>query len=447
MEELQSLSQQPLNGPHGERLVLRSGDARCPPPDKHRWFHNISSKNAAELLQGICDLDFLNMFDTWEWPAVVLMPEEYELHVGGMSVTELRQHLENYWGQGSIPGAKDYHNMIVWRAGGRKSNPALFGHWVNRECTQWLSYFIAKNHTLGAVHAWFTAFLGVTRKIMPNLEESFRNLALRRGAESVEFIHHIKIRMSFDVCIKDHDEIVDGLPSLPSNTVLTTNEKGMQVICSSTSDIFPRRIWDICANTVIPATWFCGPPCPLTGRRGVGALGVKPVSHAWVADEDRSLILTEANQQMWLIPLPKGVRLEDIRGEMIRLGVRYAWLDVLCLRQRVQPACATGLGIPVSIRREQRRLEEWKVDVPTIGAVYSNLDDYSLCDGGPIVIYMSGLGRPFRGDGWDSNRHWLRRAWTLQESPDLSKCLIAGLPGACGWGNRRASSWPWNCKV
>ena len=188
--------------------------------------------------------------------------------------------------------------------------------------------------------------------------------------------------------------------------------------------MFPRRIWDICANTVIPATWFCGPPCPLTGRRGVGALGVKPISHAWVADEDRSLILTEANQQMWLIPLPKGVLLEDIRGEMIRLGVRYAWLDVLCLRQRVQPACATGLGIPVSIRREQRRLEEWKVDVPTIGAIYSNLDDYSLCDGGPIVIYMSGLGLPFRGDGWDSNRHWLRRAWTLQETPVLSKCQI-----------------------
>ena len=187
-------------------------------------------------------------------------------------------------------------------------------------------------------------------------------------------------------------------------------------------------------------------------------LGVKPISHAWVADEDRSLILTEANQQMWPIPLPKGVLLEDIRGEMIRLGVRYAWLDVLCLRQRVQPACETGLGIPVSMKvtalgteivqkREQRRLEEWKVDVPTIGAVYSNLDHDSLYDGGPIVIYMSGLGRPFRDEGWDSKRHWLRRAWTLQETPVLSKCLIAGLPGKCGWGSVRPSSWPWNCKV
>ena len=387
-----------------------------------------------------------------------------------------------------------FHNMIVWSTGGRSYNPALFGHWVNRECTQWLSYFIAKNHTLGAVHAWFTAFSGVTRKSMLRLERLLRNIAQSQDAESVEFmesIHRIKFRMSYDVCIKGHDEVVDGLPSLPSNTVITINEKGMQVIDDSINNMFPRRVWDICANTVIPATWFCGPPCPLTGRQEVGALGVKPISHAWVVDEDQSPVLTEANQQMWPIPLPKGVLLEDIRGEMIRLGVRYAWLDVLCLRQRAQPTLGTELAIPISRevvggvplrtevmesttlsvesiasiaevmegvphnmekggiieRREQRRLEEWKVDVPTIGAVYSNLDDYSLCDGGPIVIYMSGLGRPFRDEGWDSNRHWLRRAWTLQESPVLSKCLIAGLPGERGWGKIRPSSWPWNCKV
>ena len=98
-------------------------------------------------------------------------------------------------------------------------------------------------------------------------------------------------------------------------------------------------------------------------------------------------------------------------------------------------------------RREQRRLEEWKVDVPTIGAIYSNLDQDGVYGGGPIVIFMSGLGRSFRHEGWDSNRHWLRRAWTLQESPALSKCLIAGLPGECSWGSVRPSSWPWDCKV
>ena len=476
--------------------MLRNSDARQTPHGKRRWFHNIASKNVVELYRAIHNAndDFINIDLSWEWPAVVLMPEEYGLRVGGMSVTELGQQLANYWGQGGIPGAKDFHNMIVWSTGGRSYNPALFGHWVNRECTQWLSYFIAKNHTLGAVHAWFAAFSGVARKSKLRLERSLRDIAQSQDAESVEFmesIHRIKFRMSFDVCIKDHHEVVDGLPSLPSNTMITTNEKGMQVIHNSINKMFPRRIWDICANTVIPATWFCGPPCPLTGHQEMGALGVKPVSHAWVADNDRSPILTEANQHMWPIPLPKGVLLEDVRGEMIRLGVRYAWLDVLCLRQRAQPKLGTELailvsreavgnvplrteiiesttlsvssiasiaevieGVPYNMekagiveRREQRRLEEWKVDVPTIGAIYSNLDQDGLYGGGPIVIFMSGLGRPFRHQGWDSNRHLLRRAWTLQETPDLSKCLIAGLPEECSWGNVRPSSWPWNCKV
>ena len=159
---------------------------------------------------------------------------------------------------------------------------------------------------------------------------------------------------------------------------------------------------------------------------------------------------------MWPIPLPKGVLLEDGRREMICLGARYAWLDVLCLRQRAQPTLGTELAIPVSRkvmedvpirmevmegvpnnteeevmkRREQIRLEEWKVDVPTIGAVYSNLDG-GLYGGGPIVVFMSGLERPFRDEGWDSKRHWLRRAWTLQETPVLRKFLLAGLPREC----------------
>ena len=248
----------------------------------------------------------------------------------------------------------------------------------------------------------------------------------------------------------------------------------MQVIHDSINNMFPRRIWDICANTVIPAAWFCGPPCPLTGRKEVGSLGVKPVSHAWVSNDDKSVIFTEANQQMWPIPIPKGVLIEDIRGEMIRLGVRYAWLDVLCLRQRRrdQPTPATDLAIQMSIppstetleRREKHRLEEWKVDVPTIGAIYSNLDENGLYGDGPIIIFMSGLGRPFRDEGWDSQRHWLRRAWTIQESPTVEKCLIAGLPeGRGNWGARHTESmlmamgqgtedmwsnkWPWTCKV
>ena len=423
---------------------------------KHLWFDNIASRNTVEFLRDINKegTDFSTGSAEREWPAVVLTHEECKLRVGGMSLTKLRRKLAEYWGQSNVAIGGGYQDTVVPTIGREQLTPdnhRVLSHWVDRECTQWLNYFITKNHTFGAVHAWYAAFLGITRRSLDHLEESVANIAQFHDPKSKAFkksINRIKFRMSFDVCIENHDEVVDSLPSLPSSTVITTNEKGMQILHDSILNMLPRRIWDICANTVIPTTWFDGPPCPLTGHQVVGALGVKPISHAWVSDEDLSFILTEANQYLWPIPLPKGVLLEDVRGEMIRLGVRYAWLDVLCLRQRALPTLATYMAISNSTeaveRCEQCRLEEWKVDVPTIGAVYSNLDKDGLYGGGPIIIFMSGLGRPFREEGWDSERHWLRRAWTLQETPVLSKCIIVGVGG---YSDRTRDCRPWSCEV
>ena len=205
--------------------------------------------------------------------------------------------------------------------------------------------------------------------------------------EFLDATHHLKIRMSFDECIKDYDEVVDGIPSQPS---IAINEQ--------VHNKFPRRVWDIRANTVIPAAWFCGLPCPLTYLPVVGALGVTRVSHAPVTDGDLTYIVTEANQEMWPIPLPRGVHIEDVRRGMIRLGVRYAWLDVLCLRQQAGPALAKDLTIPVNRevmeRLEQRRLEEWKADVPAIGAIHLDLGENGFYSSSPIVNFMNGLGRP-----------------------------------------------------
>ena len=411
-EPLQRLPQQPLISPTGARLLLCNVDTGYPSighPERGKRVDNIGTRTFGWynfLSQSLTSR--LGRMPGWRWPAVVLIPEEYNLRVGEMSVTELRSKLEKYWGQGSISGATiegmpaQLRNandpyVVLW---GVRSHSETFRRWVNRECIQWLEYFIAKNHTFGVVHAWFAAFLGVTKESLTEIEEFMDTKA----------ILHLKFCMSFDVCIQGYDEVVDGIPSLPLNTEITTNEYGMQVISKSLNKMFPRRIWDICANTVIPATWFCGPPCPLTGSCEI-PLGVKPVSHAWAVDTDRTYVMTEANQQMWPIPLPKGVQLEDIRGEMVRLGVRYAWLDVLCLRQEFRPALAKDLATTVSVNREiverhnDCRLKEWKVDVPTIGAIYSDVRQYSIYNGGPIVIFMSGLGRPFRDEGWASERH------------------------------------------
>ncbi|KAK0242207.1 hypothetical protein EDD85DRAFT_279877 [Armillaria nabsnona] len=152
----------------------------------------------------------------------------------------------------------------------------------------------------------------------------------------------------------------------------------------------PRRVWDLCSNRVVP--WWAR----LEGQTFASLGWYSPISHAWVDEKDRMDVWTPINGKEWPVPIPKDTSLNLIRIEMLRLGLMYTWLDVLCLRQKGGP-------------REDLRMEEWKLDVPTIGHAYSLA--YR------IVIYLSGLGRPLslqEGD-LESDRSWFRRAWTLQE--------------------------------
>ncbi len=146
----------------------------------------------------------------------------------------------------------------------------------------------------------------------------------------------------------------------------------------------PRRVWDLYSNRVV-SSW-------------ITKAKTMPISHAWVDEKDRVDVLTPINGKEWHVPIPRDTDLNLIRIEMLNLGAEYAWLDVLCLRQKEE-------GGP----REDLRMQEWRLDVPTIGCVYK----YTK-----VVIYLSGLGRPLRlkdGD-LDRNRNWFRRAWTLQEA-------------------------------
>ncbi|KAK0245455.1 hypothetical protein EDD85DRAFT_1016563 [Armillaria nabsnona] len=145
----------------------------------------------------------------------------------------------------------------------------------------------------------------------------------------------------------------------------------------------PRRVWDLYSNRVVP-WWSCG-----------ASKVLQPISHAWVDEADRVNELTLINGCEWPVPIPKGANLNLIRIEMLNLGLEYTWLDVLCLRQKGGP-------------REDLRVEEWKLDVPTIGGTYRRK---------PVVVYLSGLGLPLslkEGD-LESDQCWFRRAWTLQE--------------------------------
>ncbi len=158
----------------------------------------------------------------------------------------------------------------------------------------------------------------------------------------------------------------------------------------------PRRVWDLYSNRVVP-WWAKDAERPW----GYG----RPISHAWVDEQDRMDVWTPINRKEWPVPIPKDASLDLIRIEMLNLGLQYTWLDVLCLRQK------GGL-------REDLRIEEWKLDVPTIGWVYDASSK--------VVIYLSGLGLPLsvKECDLDSDRGWFRRAWTLQEIDEEG--VIAG---------------------
>ncbi|KAK0499361.1 hypothetical protein EDD18DRAFT_849519 [Armillaria luteobubalina] len=153
----------------------------------------------------------------------------------------------------------------------------------------------------------------------------------------------------------------------------------------TTAIVPPRRVWDLYANRVVPY-WVA---LSLGRERWYG------ISHAWVGDEDRISIMTPINENEWSVPMPKHGSLDLVRIEMLNVGAEYAWLDILCLRQQ------GGRG-------EHLRTEEWKLDVPTIGAMY---------DWDPVVCYFNGLGQPLylTPSYFESDRCWFRRAWTLQE--------------------------------
>ena len=157
------------------------------------------------------------------------------------------------------------------------------------------------------------------------------------------------------------------------------------------------------------------------------------------------LINTRVNHQLWPVPLPRGVKLEDIRQELLTLHIQYTWLDVLCLRQNMRPGvhvCSTESCTiwtcpeklccdDIRASREEQRKQEWEVDVPLIGKVYQHAN--------VIITYLSGLGRKFHPYGGDKERHWLKRAWTLQETCERRGMWIAGCQGL--------DVDPWMCKV
>ena len=187
----------------------------------------------------------------------------------------------------------------------------------------------------------------------------------------------------------------------------------------------PRRLWDLKSNRVVEfrmlQSELLAYKSTTAQRFGIARAKFQAshsseipvfwaISHSWESRMDS--VKTPINQFQWEVPLPYGLDLEnDVRQELLSYGIEYVWLDVLCLRQNIISGPEMLLG--------ETKNQEWKLDVPTIGNIYR------VAKG--IVRYFNGLGRPFSSEGWDGDRHWLQRAWTLQEIKTENSTINGGI--------------------
>jgi len=85
---------------------------------------------------------------------------------------------------------------------------------------------------------------------------------------------------------------------------------------------------------------------------------------------------------------------------------------------------------PTVAAQKLLQTKEWASDVPLIGATYRRTTQWpSFTDTNTtVLVYLNGVGRPFAPGicNWRDERHWLRRAWTLQETPDIRRIIFAG---------------------
>lgn len=160
----------------------------------------------------------------------------------------------------------------------------------------------------------------------------------------------------------------------------------------------PRRVWDLYSNRVLPS-WvpdmFKQSPPPLTSFAAV--------SHAWV--KSLQSVKSPINSEEWSVPIPDDTTLDRIRIELLNYGLEYVWLDVLCLRQRGPK------------EMDETKEEEWAVDLPINGGVYTWAT--------VIPTYYNGLGRSFEIIDLDGEKNWLNRVWTMQEGREYS--VVVGL--------------------
>lgn len=176
------------------------------------------------------------------------------------------------------------------------------------------------------------------------------------------------------------------------------------------SRIPPRYVWDLCSNRVVP---FHVMPRKDDEDSSCLPADLWTVSQSSVPERERELITTPINGRRWRVSTPRGTSLDHVRIELLNMGAQYVWFGDLCLWQEGNK------------EDDKARLEEWKLDVSTIGHVYQ-----AHPRGRPCITYFNGLGLPFDASptALGSDGHWFSCLSTVQET--LESWLPGGLTAA-----------------
>ncbi|KAF8469931.1 hypothetical protein BDZ91DRAFT_719210 [Kalaharituber pfeilii] len=271
--------------------------------------------------------------------------------------------------------------------------------------------------------AWIMA--DVRWFIEHNFDFGFAYASIRKAWRPLQLSYPIDLAEYRSRCCAEYDRMMVWRRDVLQREGITGHE-----VILEPYGIKPHRIWDLKSNRVVDYIMLfahCSTYGITAGTHMLHPAEIHPtadggpvpdiyppfwaVTHSWTSDSDAVIYETSANGYQWPVRLPAGVTIEQVRRELLSFhgdGGDYVWLDVMCLRQEAGPQYA------------QIKAQEWKLDVPTIGNIY-RLATY-------IVRYLNGLGRTFSTEGWDNERHWLRRAWTLQEIRPAEETHTGGVP-------------------
>lgn len=331
---------------------------------------------------------------------IALSREESEENCGRFPLEELLTVLQYFFGH--------FHEYLDF--GRPLSGPYL---------KVWLQFFISENSKFGTAYAWVNSWIANVEAYRWEKELAFPAIMYDPPGYSIDNVLSGISHANALYDIKDRVGRRDMLDLLERPSALkVTHSAEAGTVLINTPDAHPRREWDLCANQIVPGAWLLareGPTYDVAREYRRWTLPemlrresiIWTVSHAWV--EDRQQVWTPINNYEWPVPLPAGVSLDAIREELLKYGCTYVWLDVLCLRQESSHDPSLT----------ELRAKECQVDVPLIGTIYK----FAPC----TFVYFSGLGRPFQPTGWEKPTNWLRRAWTLQETPDIRDMIVCGI--------------------